>query len=104
MVDMAHISSLVVGKVTADLFEHANLATSTTHKTLRGPRSGMIFPKLNLMERIDTAVFPMLQGKPHNHQIGAFSVALGEASTPEFARYAEDVVANARALGVTYNL
>ena len=71
MVDMAHISGLVAGKVVANPFEYADLVTSTTHKTLRGPRSGMIFAKLDMMESINQAVFPMLQGGPHNHQIGA---------------------------------
>ncbi len=63
MVDMAHISGLVAGGVAASPFEHADLVTSTTHKTLRGPRSGMIFAKIELMEAINQAVFPMLQGK-----------------------------------------
>jgi len=100
MVDMAHISGLVAGGVSANPFEHADLVTSTTHKTLRGPRSGMIFAKVDLMEQINAAVFPMLQGGPHNHQIGALAVALREAATPEFAEYAQNVVANANALGV----
>ena len=99
MVDMAHISGLVAGKVVANPFEYADLVTSTTHKTLRGPRSGMIFAKLKFMEKINQAVFPMLQGGPHNNAIGALAVALKEASTPEFAQYAKDVVANAKALG-----
>mmetsp|Transcript_28114 Transcript_28114/g.51231 ORF Transcript_28114/g.51231 Transcript_28114/m.51231 type:complete len:562 (+) Transcript_28114:126-1811(+) len=99
MVDMAHVSGLVAAGVSKNPFEHADLVTSTTHKTLRGPRSGMIFGRVDLMERINSAVFPMLQGGPHNHQIGALAVALKEAATPEFKRYAEHVVANANALG-----
>lgn len=99
MVDMAHISGLVAGKVVANPFEYADLVTSTTHKTLRGPRSGMIFAKVELMERINQAVFPMLQGGPHNNAIGALAVALREASTPEFTQYAKNVIANAKALG-----
>lgn len=99
MVDMAHISGLVAGKVVDNPFEYADLVTSTTHKTLRGPRSGMIFAKVDMMERINSAVFPMLQGGPHNHQIGALAVALKEATTPEFNQYVKDVVANANALG-----
>lgn len=99
MVDMAHISGLVAGKVVDNPFEYADLVTSTTHKTLRGPRSGMIFAKIDMMEQINSAVFPMLQGGPHNHQIGALAVALKEASTPEFAQYAKNVVDNANALG-----
>lgn len=99
MVDMAHISGLVAGKVVDNPFEYADLVTSTTHKTLRGPRSGMIFAKVEMMDSINSAVFPMLQGGPHNHQIGALAVALKEASTPEFAQYAQNVVSNANALG-----
>ncbi|KAL7467268.1 hypothetical protein ACHAXS_007518 [Conticribra weissflogii] len=99
MVDMAHISGLVAGKVVANPFEYADLVTSTTHKTLRGPRSGMIFAKVDLMERINQAVFPMLQGGPHNHQIAALAVALKEANSPEFQQYAKNVIANAKALG-----
>lgn len=99
MVDMAHISGLVAGGVAANPFEYADVVTSTTHKTLRGPRSGMIFAKIELMEKINQAVFPALQGGPHNHQIAALAVALKEASTPEFAQYAKNVVANSAALG-----
>lgn len=99
MVDMAHISGLVAGKVVANPFEYADLVTSTTHKTLRGPRSGMIFAKTHFMERINSAVFPMLQGGPHNNAIGALAVAFNEASTPEFAQYSQNVIANAKALG-----
>jgi len=99
MVDMAHVSGLVAGGAAASPFEYADIVTSTTHKTLRGPRSGMIFGRRDLMDMIDSAVFPMLQGGPHNHQIGALAVALREASEPEFAEYAANVVSNARALG-----
>ena len=99
MVDMAHISGLVAGGVATSPFEYADVVTSTTHKTLRGPRSGMIFAKMDLMDKINQAVFPMMQGGPHNHQIAALAVALKEASTPEFAQYANNVVVNAAALG-----
>jgi glycine hydroxymethyltransferase len=99
MVDMAHVSGLVAGGVAASPFEYADVVTSTTHKTLRGPRSGMIFARREYMERIDRAVFPMLQGGPHNHQIAALAVALREASTPEFAIYVRNVIDNAKALG-----
>lgn len=98
MVDMAHISGLVAGKVAANPFEYADLVTTTTHKSLRGPRSGMIFAKQELMEDINAAVFPSLQGGPHNHQIGALAVALKEAMQPEFKEYAKAIVANAKAL------
>jgi glycine hydroxymethyltransferase len=99
MVDMAHISGLVAGGVADSPFEFADIVTTTTHKSLRGPRSGMIFAKLEDMDAINSAVFPMLQGGPHNHQIGALAVALKEASQPEFAEYSKQVVSNARALG-----
>ncbi|KAL3904413.1 MAG: hypothetical protein SGILL_010079 [Bacillariaceae sp.] len=99
MVDMAHISGLVAGGVADSPFEFADIVTTTTHKSLRGPRSGMIFAKSEDMDAINSAVFPMLQGGPHNHQIGALAVALKEASQPEFAVYAEQVILNAKALG-----
>ena len=98
MVDMAHISGLVAGGVAKNPFDYADLVTSTTHKTLRGPRSGMIFAKRELMDKIDAAVFPALQGGPHNHQIGALAVALLEAAQPKFADYARAVIDNAQAL------
>lgn len=98
MVDMAHISGLVAGKCAQSPFPFADVVTSTTHKTLRGPRSGMIFAKTEYMEQINYAVFPSLQGGPHNHQIGALAVALKEAKSPEFETYAQQVIDNARAL------
>jgi glycine hydroxymethyltransferase len=98
MVDMAHISGLVAGRAVASPFAYADVVTSTTHKTLRGPRSGMIFAKRPYMDRINAAVFPALQGGPHNHQIGALAVALKEAADPSFAQYAHQVIANAQAL------
>lgn len=99
MVDMAHISGLVAGGVVDSPFAFADVVTSTTHKTLRGPRSGVIFAKLEHMQSINEAVFPSLQGGPHNHQIGALAVALKEAHQPEFKEYAKAVLANAKALG-----
>ena len=99
MVDMAHISGLVAGKCAISPFQYADVVTSTTHKTLRGPRSGMIFARKAYMDSINAAVFPSLQGGPHNHQIGALAVALKEADSPEFDDYARAVVANAHALG-----
>jgi len=99
MVDMAHISGLVAGGVADSPFEYADVVTSTTHKTLRGPRSGMIFAKRQYMDAIDSAVFPSLQGGPHNHQIAALAVALKEAATPEFKAYAQAIIDNAQALG-----
>jgi len=99
MVDMAHISGLVAVGAADSPFQYADVVTSTTHKTLRGPRSGMIFAKKEFMDDINAAVFPSLQGGPHNHQIGALAVALKEASQPEFREYVRAVVANAKALG-----
>lgn len=99
MVDMAHISGLVAGGVAASPFEYADVVTSTTHKTLRGPRSGMIFAKRQYMADMNAAVFPSLQGGPHNHQIGALAIAFKEASQPQFKDYAKAVLANANALG-----
>jgi glycine hydroxymethyltransferase len=98
MVDMAHVSGLVAGKAAQSPFEYADIVTSTTHKTLRGPRSGMIFARKEHMASIDSAVFPSLQGGPHNHQIAALAVALKEAATPDFRAYAQAVVDNAHAL------
>lgn len=98
MVDMAHISGLVAGGCAQSPFPFADVVTSTTHKTLRGPRSGMIFAKSKFMDQVNAAVFPSLQGGPHNHQIGALAVALKEANSPEFCAYAQHVVDNARAL------
>lgn len=98
MVDMAHISGLVAGQCVDSPFEYADIVTSTTHKTLRGPRSGMIFAKKEFMDQINAAVFPSLQGGPHNHQIAALAVALKEANTPEFKAYAKSVIDNAQAL------
>lgn len=98
MVDMAHISGLVAGKAARSPFEFAHVVTSTTHKTLRGPRSGMIFARRRFMDDINAAVFPSLQGGPHNHQIAALAVALKEARLPSFDEYARRVVSNAKAL------
>jgi Glycine/serine hydroxymethyltransferase len=98
MVDMAHTSGLIAGKCLKSPFEYADVVTSTTHKTLRGPRSGIIFGRKEFMEKIDAAVFPSLQGGPHNHQIAAVAVALKEANSLEFQEYAKSVIANAQAL------
>lgn len=99
MVDMAHVSGLVAAKVADSPFPHAHVVTTTTHKTLRGPRSGMIFARSDLMPKIDNAVFPMLQGGPHNNNIAALCVALKEAQQPQFRSYAQMVLDNARVLG-----
>ncbi|MBI2086829.1 MAG: serine hydroxymethyltransferase [Candidatus Zambryskibacteria bacterium] len=101
MVDMSHTAGLVAGGVIASPFPHANVVTTTTHKTLRGPRSALIFSRIDereLYKKIDRAVFPGLQGGPHLNQIAAVAVALKEASTPAFKKYAKQVVKNTKAL------
>jgi glycine hydroxymethyltransferase len=96
--DIAHISGLVAGGAHPSPVGHADVITSTTHKTLRGPRGGMILTSAKHASAIDKAVFPGLQGGPHESQIAALAVAAREAATPEFKGYAHQVVANARAL------
>ena len=102
MVDMAHFAGLVAAGVHPSPLPWADIVTTTTHKTLRGPRGGMILTNdETLGRRIDSAVFPGLQGGPLMHAIAAKAVAFGEALKPEFRDYAEAVVANARALAET---
>jgi glycine hydroxymethyltransferase len=96
--DMAHISGLVAGGAHPSPVPHADVVTTTTHKTLRGPRGGMILCKEVHAKALDRAVFPGLQGGPHNHTTAAIAVALREAATPEFREYAHQIVRNARAL------
>jgi glycine hydroxymethyltransferase len=103
MADIAHISGLVATKQHPSPFEHCDVVTTTTHKSLRGPRAGMIFYKYSdkipdIKDRIDMAVFPALQGGPHNHQIGGLAAQLLEVNTPEFVEYSKNVVKNAKAL------
>ncbi|XP_054435954.1 serine hydroxymethyltransferase, mitochondrial [Pteronotus mesoamericanus] len=113
LADMAHISGLVASKVIPSPFKHADVVTTTTHKTLRGARSGLIFyrkgvrsvdPKTGreipymFEDRINFAVFPSLQGGPHNHAIAAVAVALKQANTPMFREYSLQVLKNARAM------
>jgi len=98
MVDMAHFAGLVAGKVHSDPVPHAEFVTTTTHKTLRGPRGGMILCKERFAQALDHAVFPGVQGGPLMHIVAAKAVALHEASQPEFAEYARQVVSNCRAL------
>jgi glycine hydroxymethyltransferase len=112
MVDMAHISGLVAAKAMPSPFDHADIVTTTTHKTLRGPRGGMVFYRkgvrsvskkgvetmFDLEQRINQAVFPGHQGGPHNHTITALAVALKQAATPEFAAYQQQTLRNAQAL------
>jgi glycine hydroxymethyltransferase len=98
LADISHISGLIVGGVHPDPSPYADVMMTTTHKTLRGPRGAMILCKAEFAERIDRAVFPGLQGGPHNHTTAGISVALKEAATPEFKQYAANVVSNAKTL------
>ncbi len=96
--DIAHIAGLIAGGVHPTPVGLADAVTTTTHKTLRGPRGAMIMAKADHSEAIDKAVFPGIQGGPHNHTTAAIAVALKEAAQPEFKEYARQVVANAKAL------
>ncbi|WP_068119182.1 serine hydroxymethyltransferase [Tropicimonas marinistellae] len=99
MVDMAHISGLVAGGAHPSPLPHAHVVTSTTHKSLRGPRGGLILTNdADIAKKVNSAVFPGLQGGPLMHVIAAKAVAFGEALRPEFKDYAAQVVANARAM------
>ncbi len=98
VVDMAHLAGLVCGGAHPSPMALADVVTSTTHKTFRGPRGGMIFCKKEHAAAVDKAVFPGLQGGPHNHTTAAIAVAAHEASRPEFKSYAAAVVDNARVL------
>jgi glycine hydroxymethyltransferase len=98
LVDMAHFAGLVAGGVHPSPVPHAQVVTSTTHKTLRGPRAGMIICTADLAKAIDKAVFPGTQGGPLEHVIAAKAVAFREAATDDFKQYARAVVANAQAL------
>ena len=117
MVDMAHISGLISAGVIPSPFEYADIVTTTTHKSLRGPRGAMIFyrkgvrntdPKTgkellyDLEGPINFSVFPGHQGGPHNHTITALAVALKQAVTPEFKQYQEQVIKNAKALEIEF--
>jgi glycine hydroxymethyltransferase len=102
MVDMAHFAGLVAGGVYPSPLPHAHVVTTTTHKTLRGPRGGMVLSTdADLGKKINSAVFPGLQGGPLMHVIAAKAVAFGEALKPEFRAYARAVVDNAKALAAT---
>lgn len=109
MVDMAHIAGLVAAGAHPSPFPYADVVTTTTHKTLRGPRGAMIFSRkdqttkfggkeMSIADAIDKAVFPGLQGGPHDNQTAAIAVALGEAMRPDFKKYERQIVKNAKAL------
>src|SRR6266436_10058925 len=100
MVDMAHFAGLVAGGVHASPVPHAHVTTTTTHKSLRGPRGGLILCNDEaLAKKINSAVFPGMQGGPLMHIIAAKAVAFREALQPEFRAYARAVVENAKAMG-----
>jgi glycine hydroxymethyltransferase len=96
--DIAHISGLVIAGLHQSPVPYADVVSTTTHKTLRGPRGGMLLCTASLAEAIDRAVFPGLQGGPHMHTISAIAVALKEADTPEFVAYSKQIVKNAKVL------
>ena len=96
--DIAHIAGLVVAGIHKSPVPYADIVSTTTHKTLRGPRGGMLLCKAEHATAVDRAVFPGLQGGPHMHTITAVAVALAEADTPEFIAYAKQIVKNAKAL------
>ena len=96
--DIAHIAGLVVAGIHKSPVPYSDIVSTTTHKTLRGPRGGMLLCKAEHAEKVDKAVFPGLQGGPHMHTLTAVAVALAEADTPEFVTYAKQIVKNAKAL------
>ena len=98
MMDMAHIAGLIAGKALPNPIPYFDIVTTTTHKTLRGPRGGMIFCTQALAQAIDKAVFPVLQGGPHMNIIAAKAVSFGEALKPAFQKYAKQTLKNAKTL------
>lgn len=107
MADIAHTSGLVAAQELNDPFKYCDVVTTTTHKTLRGPRAGLVFFRKDLQnapdleKRVNDAVFPACQGGPHNNTIAAVTTALLQVAQPEFRAYAKQVIANARALAET---
>jgi glycine hydroxymethyltransferase len=102
MVDMAHYAGLIAGGSYPSPFPYADVATTTTHKTLRGPRGGMILTDdLEIFKKINSAIFPGIQGGPLMHVIAGKAACFGEALKPEFKQYAQDIVANAKVLAST---
>ena len=98
LADISHIAGLIVGGTHPSPFPYADIVMTTTHKTLRGPRGAIIVCRKELAEKIDKAVFPGLQGGPHEHQIAAKAVCFGEALDPEFKTYTKQIVKNAKTL------
>jgi len=101
MVDMSHMAGLVAGRVYPSPFAYADIVTTTTHKTLRGPRAAIIFAKKGergFEKKIDKAIIPGLQGGPHENAIAAVAVCLKEAMSPNFKKYAKQIVKNAKVL------
>ncbi|WP_125605179.1 serine hydroxymethyltransferase [Lapidilactobacillus bayanensis] len=103
MVDMAHIAGLVAAGVHPNPVPYADVVTTTTHKTLRGPRGGMILAKEKYGKALNSAVFPGTQGGPLEHVIAAKAIALGEALQPEFKTYAQQIIKNAQAMAEVFN-
>lgn len=101
MIDMSHFAGLVAGGAYPSPFKYADIVTTTTHKTLRGPRSAVIFSKKEFSVAVDKSVFPGLQGGPHVNQIAAVAVCLKEAMNSNFKKYAKQVVKNARVLALS---
>ena len=101
LADISHIAGLVATQVHNSPFPHADFVTTTTHKTLRGPRSAIIMCKEEYAKEIDKAVFPGLQGGPHEHIIAAKAICFNEALTPEFKEYSKQIIKNAKALSET---
>ena len=98
MADIAHTSGLIASKLLNQPFEHCDVVTSTTHKSLRGPRAGIIIARKKYIDAINFAVFPTMQGGPHNVAIAALACQLKEVATPEFKEYSQQVILNAQAL------
>jgi glycine hydroxymethyltransferase len=98
LADISHIAGLIVAGAHPDAVPYADVVTTTTHKTLRGPRGAMILCRNEVADKIDKAVFPGLQGGPHNHTTAAIGVALKEAATPAFKEYGHQIVRNAKAM------